>query len=107
MGQYIPDAERAQMEALAAEREDAPIENDYERARAVALLLRKKGFFAMAKAPHGEPYVAIGNPAVESALRWYNYSVTAWERKDLGPKAIADAIQAEEARRAQEWAGDL
>lgn len=46
MGEYVSDAERAQMEALAAEREDAPIEDPAERAETVAKELRRRGLWA-------------------------------------------------------------
>lgn len=100
MPEYIPDAERLRMEQLAVEREDAPIEDPVERAKAVAKELRKRGMWARTAA-HWD-----GSSAhIMGAVGGYIYNTE--PHANLGPLAIADAIQAEEAKRAQEWAGDL
>lgn len=114
MGQYIPNAERAQMEALAAEREDAPIDDISERALAVAKELRKRGLWAYeelrladrqpTREPRAQTFVEIRGVFHAPAS---SYDVSTDDHATKGPRAIADAIQAEEARRAQEWAGDL
>jgi hypothetical protein len=99
MGEYIPEAERAEMEALAVEREDAPIENPFDRACMVSLELRKKGLYALQT---GKAVCVYFLPQ-SGAARIYATD----DHATKGPRAIADAIQAEEAKRAQEWAGDL
>jgi hypothetical protein len=98
MGEYIPEAERAEMERLAAEREDAPIEDLEARAKAVAKELRKRGNWA-------RTYWDGSKTHVIGAVGGHYYSVE--PHANLGPRAIADLIQAEEAQRAQKWAGDL
>jgi hypothetical protein len=74
-----------------------------ELARQVAIELRKRGIWA-----HKDdelPYVKTPFPMLVM-FREYPYSIHASEFDNLGPIAIADAIQALEAKRAQEWAGD-
>jgi len=110
MAEYVSDAERAAMEALAAEREDVPIEDISERAEAVAKELRKRGLRAKAElrfaARPTTPQAFVELYYVEDYSGKF-YDVSTDDHATKGPRAIADAIQAEEARRAQEWAGDL
>jgi hypothetical protein len=67
-----------------------------ELVRLTAIELRKRGIFAETR---GE-YVGVESPHAAA------YTLYASEYDNLGPIACADVIQAEEALRAQEWAGD-
>jgi hypothetical protein len=69
-----------------------------ELARLTAIELRKRGIRAKAEVYHVFPhYVDIGS---------HIYYVGTSDFDNLGPIGCADVIQAEEARKAQEWAGD-
>lgn len=76
-----------------------------ELARQVAKELRKRGIWAE---QDGEIVVVPRRipPAFprKCTVIWHN--MYAAQFNNLGPRAIADMIQAEEARKAQEWAGD-
>lgn len=114
MGEYVSDAERAQMEALAAEREDAPIEDPAERAETVAKELRRRGLWAYEELrladrsrAHGPPPQTFVEIRAACGAVSSSYDVSTDDHATKGPRAIAALIQAEEAKRAQEWAGDL
>jgi hypothetical protein len=80
-----------------------------ELARLVAIELRKRGM------PVDDEIGAVvvlrftdlrKKDGAFSSTRRFSHSLYASEFNNLGPIACADVIQAEEARRAQEWAGD-
>jgi hypothetical protein len=82
-----------------------------ELARLTAIELRKRGIWAYTdpKDESNGPYVWSlrfkGIPG-RSKAQWC-WSSMLWPQFDnLGPIGCADVIQAEEARKAQEWAGD-
>lgn len=75
---------------------DPPIADPAERARAVARELRRRGIWALHDGC-GVVRVFVGNGARDDVYRT-NVSDK--------PRAIADEIQREEARRAAAWAGD-
>lgn len=86
---------------------DELIADPEERAKAVAKILRGRGI--VAEAAYGKPVVNVARRTLVGELIWYPQILHGYDSdrfEDLGPRAIADAIQAEEARRAQEWAGD-
>lgn len=86
-----------ELAAALTEPTDAPIADPAERARAVAKELRRRGIFAC---------VQGGGVTVcaEDKAFWYHLL---WEKiATMGPRAIADEIQREEAQRAKKWAGD-
>jgi len=75
-----------------------------ELARQTAAELRKRGIWAQ---------LALGHTGVVEVpfvrdwrLMWRAVPLSQSQFDNLGPIACADVIQAEEARRAQEWAGD-
>lgn len=98
----ILEKARKESEELKAKLEmgqDAPIEDLVERAESVAKELRKRGLWAACEADgFGGGVVGVNRRRL--------YSVVENERETLGPRAVADLIQAEEARRAQEWAAN-
>ena len=77
-----------------------------ELARLTAIELRKRGIWTFGDY---SPFVWVGrlklrDKRIESAD--HCYSLLASDFDNLGPSGCADVIQAEEARKAQEWAGD-
>jgi hypothetical protein len=102
--------------ATCLSRFDAPIRTEpkdprpddpAELARMVAIELRtrQQGTFAVAVAEHVLVARIRGrNGDYRSELGYHTMSASDFD--NLGPIAIADAIQALEAKRAQEWAGD-
>lgn len=81
-----------------------------ELARLTAIELRKRGIRALTQGFENEPLTWI---IIERDTRhmkplpsWMNYHITTSQFANLGPIGCADVIQAEESRRAQEWAGD-
>ena len=92
-------------EAVLARIQDDPQPSDLaELAALVAKELRKRGIWAKAGGLTNERVVQISRPADCMAHRWHSMLFSDFD--NLGPIAIADAIQALEAKRAQEWAGD-
>lgn len=90
-----------------ASRSDEPIADPVERAKAVAKILRGRGIWADDGNDGGWcVHVAglNGSPA-SCDLRWGRHDICVYAA--MGPCAIADAIQAQEAKRAQKWAGDV
>lgn len=80
-----------------------------ELARLTAIELRKRGIWASAaNVTHIPDPVVIVPFRNAREPRWYvkSYCFYGNDFDNLGPIACADVIQAEEARRAQEWAGD-
>ena len=68
--------------------------------------LRKRGFFADYWRGHAitlPRYVGHGSAKV---YRYLPICLDLSQFDNLGPRAIADVIQADEAKRAAEWAGD-
>jgi hypothetical protein len=80
-----------------------------ELARMVAKEPRKRGNFAREYRSVVEVACFVGAEGkTDTAYPGYHsYSVHFADFDNLGPIAIADEIQAHEARRAQEWAGDV
>lgn len=80
-----------------------------ELARLVAKELRRRGIWAThcdETAPFG---ASVGMPRFfgdEKQPRRFWYSLHGVDFDNLTPSKCADVIQAEEARKAQEWAGD-
>jgi hypothetical protein len=92
---------------MAMERESGVLPSDprpddmAELARKVAIELRKRAIWAEVES--GEIYV----PRVYGRQVKFGYvGLYRADFDNLGPIGCADVIQAEEARRAQEWAGD-
>lgn len=82
-----------------------------ELARLAAHELRKRGIWAEARAAHAESawfvwvarLVHLG-PRVLGEMGWHSLTMSDFD--NLTPREIADVIQREEARKAQEWAGE-
>lgn len=89
--------------AMRVQREpDEPIADPAERAKAVARILRGRGLHALPV--HWD--ILLPCVAGDSCGGWRGRSVRDAELSTIAPRAIADEIQREEARRAQAWAGD-
>lgn len=75
-------------------------------ARLTAIELRKRGIWGISS--HGEVHFPRPERAFSGMpkLRYGCALLYRSEFDNLGPIACADVIQAEEARHAQEWAGD-
>lgn len=85
---------------------DEPVADPAERAKAVAKILRGRGMWVRYYGWGGVHVLCYDAPA-EGDWNEHHYrtdQIAAWAT--IGPRAIADVIQAEEARRAQKWAGD-
>jgi len=77
-----------------------------ELARLTAIELRKRGIWAEVVDGNIETLrFGTKNPKGAS-MTWGVHSLYASDFDNLGPIGCADVIQAEEARKAQEWAGD-
>lgn len=78
--------------------------------RLVAMELRKRGIWATT--PHDQsvticvPCWRFKESAGGNALRWQRHALHTAQFDNLTPRECADVIQAEEARKAQDWAGD-
>lgn len=79
-----------------------------ELARQVATELRKRGIWARVDNDTGLVVVPRRDTRKERDLYGIDWFLllTRSEFVNLGPRAIANVIQTEEARKAQEWAGD-
>lgn len=86
-----------------------------ELTKLVARELRKRGVYGIVLFKDDPHIVYVSRPmrskftqheARFPDLFWAAHSLYASQFDNLTPSEIADAIQAEEARRAQEWAGD-
>lgn len=80
-----------------------------ELARLTAIELRRRGIFAEVVPPSAVvrlpvPLHSIGEPLTSHRGRMVLLHHSDFD--NLGPIGCADSIQAEESRRAQEWAGD-
>ncbi len=84
--------------------DDPRPENVAELAAEVARELRKRGIWARVGDTVNACAVRVPRPADRMDRRWY--SMFSPDFDNLGPIAIANAIVAMEAKRAQEWAGD-
>lgn len=98
------------MELDAWQHVDTRPDNLAELARLTAIELRKRGIRALTQGFENEPDTWI---VIERDTRlmkpwplWMNYVLTRSQFGNLGPIACANVIQAEEAKRATEWAGD-
>lgn len=79
-----------------------------ELARLVAKELRRRGIHAtVAHADWGNTVVAPRPLSRGNGLRWQWHPMSRSEFDNLTPSEIADVIQAEEAKKAAEWAGDI
>lgn len=106
---YVREAVRdcsEELENALDEPTDTPISDPAERAKAVAKELRRRGLYAV----HGRAWVSVSCPTKVSAFESTTYHLDSRGREMgwdvLGPLAVADRIQAEEAKRAKTWAGD-
>lgn len=77
--------------------DDAPIADPVECAKATAQELRNRG---MCATPQGQYGISV----VSANTFWYHMAHEGVAT--MGPRALADRIQASEAKRAREWAGD-
>lgn len=84
-------------------KKDEPIADPAERARVVAKILRGRGIWAVPVLDE-RPYVRVRHPRGGGIANGF-HDVDGL-RGALGPRAIADEIQRQEAERAREWAGD-
>lgn len=77
-----------------------------EFARLTAKELRGRGILATVDDTYRDHRI-VGVPFSDMGqLRWFWYVLLSADFDNLGPVACADVIQAEERKRAQEWAGD-
>jgi hypothetical protein len=78
-----------------------------ELARLTAIELRKRGIWACS-ASDTHVLCAISVPTIHGGKAGFVriHSLLFGQFDNLGPIGCADVIQAEEAKRAQEWAGD-
>lgn len=88
----------------ASRSDDQPVADPAGRARLVARELRRRGLFVDV---FGSATIAIHYPRMRGIMVGSReITVSADRYAIVGPRAIADEIQREEARRASEWAGD-